>query len=496
MSLEVVVVGGGTAGCVVASRLAAGGFGVTLLEAGPDYGPRLDGRWPADLLDATTLASSHDWGYAGPAADGRRLAFDRARVIGGCSAHNGSTMSAGWRGDDGDLPPSWSTERLADARELAREMTRINLPPEESIQPFQRAFLEACPSMDVPRTDDLLDPDGGVGVSVSPVNVVDGIRWNTAIAYLDPVRHLANLRIIDRTIVDHVEIHDGRVRGVEAFVDGQRARFEADLVILSAGAYGTPMILLRSGVGPATDLEALGIPVTADIPGVGTTLQDQPVLRLDWAATPVLCDALEEFRRERGFLPEEQCVAKVRSPAGPADAAPYDVHVFPWVEPDAVHGWRCVIPGGLLRPTSYGVLRLASRDAESAPLIDHRYLSTDEDLERLSSMVAWVQDLAASASLAPLLGDSLDSIPVGRRDHLAEWVRTHHAHYWHPVGGAALGYDSDPLAVCDELARVRGVEGLMVADASLFPRTPRATTAFPVTVIGEYVASIILEGAA
>ena len=497
MAPHVLIVGGGTAGCVVASRLAEAGLGVTLLEAGPDYGPRLDGRWPADLLDATTLATSHDWGYGGPGADGRQLAFDRARVIGGCSAHNGSTMSVGWRGDDVDLPPTWSTDRLTGARERAREVTRISVPDAGSIQPFQRAFLEACPSMDVSRTDDLLDPDGGMGVSVSPVNVVEGVRWNTAIAYLDPVRHLPGLRIVDHCIVDRLDIREGTVTGVSALRDGERVSFAADLVVLCAGAYGTPMTLLRSGIGPAADLESLGIPVVVDLPGVGSTLQDQPVLRLEWAATPALVDALEEFRRQQGFLPEEQCVAKVSSPAGMAEGdGPYDMHVFPWIEPDPVHGWRCVIPAGLLRPTSYGGIHLASRNVEDAPLIDHRYLATDDDLERLSSMVAWVQDLAASPSLAPMLGESLDSIPVGRRDHLVEWVRTHHTHYWHPTGGAALGGDAEPMAVCDEFARVRGVEGLMVADASLFPRTPRATTAFPVTVIGEHVASLILEGAA
>lgn len=492
MGPAVVVVGGGTAGCAVAARLAEAGQAVTLVEAGPDYGPWEQGRWPVDLLDATTLATSHDWGYDGPAADGRSVAFDRARVIGGCSAHNGSTMSIGWLGDDGDLPSTWSMVELAGARERARERTRINSPADSAIQPFQRAFLEACGAVGVRRTDDLLDPEGGAGASLSPVNVVDGIRWNTAIAYLDPVRDLPHLSIVDECVVDRVQVHDGRVTGVLGMRDGVPVAFDADLVVLCAGAYGTPMILMRSGIGPADHLDSLGIPVLVNLPGVGGALQDQPVLRLEWAATPALIDALETFREATGFLPEEQCVAKVLGP-GASDAAAYDMHVFPWVEPDPEHGWRCVIPAGLLRPTSTGSIRLASRDPEDAPLIDHGYLRDDADVDRLVSMLPWLAALAEQEPLAGYLGEPLVTAPTGNRADLAAWVRAHHHHYWHPTGGAAIGSADDASAVCDDRARVRGVTGLVVADASLFPRTPRATTAFPVTVIGEHVSRLIME---
>lgn len=492
MGPAAVVVGGGTAGCAVAARLAEAGCRVTVVEAGPDYGPQALGRWPADLLDATTLATSHDWGYAGPAADGRTLAFDRARVIGGCSAHNGSTMSAGWVGDDGDLPPAWSTQAMAQARLRAIERMRINVPAEESIQPFQDAFLQACGAVGVQRTDDLLDPGGGAGASLSPVNVVDGIRLNTAIAYLDPVRELPGLRVIDRCLVDRVEVTDGRATGVHGIRDGLPVALQADLVVLCAGAYGTPPILLRTGIGPAEHLARLGIPVLVDLPGVGSTLQDQPVLRLEWAATPALIEALSSFAAKNGFLPEEQCVAKVRSPTVP-DAVPYDMHVFPWVEPDEVHGWRCVIPAGLLRPESMGTVRLSSRDPRDAPVIDHGYLRADADVDRLLGMLPWLSELASQPSLAGFLGEPLATAPAPDRGGLVGWLRARHHHYWHPTGGAAIGRDGAQGTVCDERARVLGVQGLVVADASILPRTPRATTAFPVTVLAEHLAHLILE---
>ena len=487
---DVVVVGGGTAGAVVAARLAEAGADVTLLESGPDYGHLTDGRWPADLLDATSLPTSHDWGYRGPAADGRSLLFDRAKVIGGCSAHNGSTMSAGWRGDWDQLPHGWHAESLAPSFSAAQIQTRIRVPADYEIQPFQRSFLDACGWAGVARTDDLLDVDGGAGVSVSPVNIVDGVRWNTAIAYLDPARSLRNLRIIPNALVDVVEIDSGRAVGVRAVIDGRIERVAAGTVVLAAGAYGTPAILQRSGIGPAALLASLGLSPVVDLPGVGSGLQDHPVLRLEFAATPMLASLLESFRTATGFLPEEQCVAKIAS--GASTDAPYDVHVFPWIEPDNDHGWRCVLPVGLLRPESTGEIRLAGNDPALPPRIDHAYLSDPADMDRMLDALDWLRRLVTSPHLAPLLGDALLAPPDhAQRAELAQWARSTHSHYWHPTGGAGIGGDSDSMAVCDARARVRGVEGIVVADASLLPRVPRCTPALPVTAIGEHVATIM-----
>lgn len=499
LSAEVVVVGGGTAGCALAARLAAAGRDVLVLEAGPDPGPLDAGCWPTDLLDATTLATSHDWGYSGPAADGRPLAFERARVLGGCSAHNGSTMSVGWHGDHAELPTGWSADDLAPARARALIQTRVNVPPDRLVQPFQRAFLDACSAVGTARTDDLLDPSGGAGVSVSPVNIVDGVRLNTAIAYLDEVRSLPGLRILGDCLVERVEVRSGAVAAVHALRHGELLTVRTGCVVLAAGAYGTPALLLRSGIGPSAHLRTLDIDVVVDLPGVGSTLQDHPVVRLEWAATQLLVEHLAEFAAEHGFLPEEQCVAKVASGPTP-DGAPYDCHVFPWVEPDPTHTWRCVVPIGLLRPASFGAVRLVDRHPATAPRIDHGYLSHPDDARRLVSLVPWVDELAHTSALAPYLDTPVrapgaaDDDPGGAQ--LVDWARRHHEHYWHPTGGASLGGDDDPLAVCDARAAVRGLTGLHVADASLFPRAPRATPALPVTTIGEHVADLLLTGTA
>ena len=199
-SPNVVVIGGGTAGCVVAGRLAErADRQVLLIEAGPDYGGRDSGRWPGDLLDASTLPTSHDWGYGGPGSGGRALAFDRARVMGGCSTHNGCTQSWGWSGDYDRWAASglagWAADDLRPHFDAATERMRVHRFAESEVQPFHRAFVDACEAEGIPRVADLDSLDGGIGVDVSPVNIVDGVRWNASFAYIDPVRERGQFEI-------------------------------------------------------------------------------------------------------------------------------------------------------------------------------------------------------------------------------------------------------------------------------------------------------------
>ncbi len=494
-SADVVIVGGGTAGCVVAARLAEAGADVLLLEAGPDYGPLAEGRWPADLLDATGIPMSHDWGcFGGTGAGGQPLLFDRARVIGGCSSVNGDAQSAGWRGDYdrwGQVCPGWSGRDLEPAFERAKSATRVRVPPDDEVQPFQSAFLAACETVGVPRTDDLGDLDGGVGVSVSPVNIEAGMRVNTAIAYLDPVRVRPNLRVVGGVLIDRVTVRGGRADGVVVLADGEPLTVRGDLIVVCAGAYGTPAILQRSGIGAASRLDELGIRPSVDLPGVGRGLQDQPIATLTFRGSSELERRLAAYARAHGFLPEEQCIAKVRSGLG-GDHGPFDAHVFPWVEPHE-DGWRCVVPVALLTPRSSGSVEVTGPDPLAAPVVDHGYLDDPNDEERMLGLLPLIKELALAEPLTELLGDVLDTTPWQQTD-LRRWLRRSHAHYWHPTGGACMGPDHDPRAVVDDRLRVRGVEGLVVVDASIFPSIPRATTALPVTAVAERAAALLGEG--
>jgi choline dehydrogenase len=492
---DVIVVGGGTAGAVVAGRLAEAGMRVTAVEAGPDYGSYRAGGWPAELVDGRALPETHDWGYRGQGAGGQQLAFERARVMGGCSAHNGCVQMAGWRGDYDAWAASgcqgWSGAELRPLFARAIERLRVRHFSAEEIQPFQRGFLEAAVAAGIPRTEDLDDLDGEIGCGSEPVNVVDGVRWNTAFAYLDPVRDRDELMIVAGATVDRVLMANGRAFGVRAIVDGQPVELRADLVVLSAGAYGTPEILLRSGLGPADDLRQLGIEVHADLPAVGANLHDHPASQLEFAGTERLREELEVFARTY-WLPEEQTLAKIASPM--ADG-PFDLHVYPWVEPDEAQpsGWRCVVPAGLLTPKSRGRLRLSSADPAVRADVDHAYLAESADVAALAYGVRWALQLVRQPEIAAYLGPPLRFPPGIDDDALYRWIRSTHAHIWHPAGTCRMGADPAEGVVVDPGGRVYGVRGLRVADASVFPDLPRATPALPIAVIGERMADLILQ---
>jgi choline dehydrogenase len=492
---DVLVVGGGTAGAVVAGRLVEAGLRVQVLEAGPDYGTLSGGRWPDELLDARTLPVLHDWGYVGPGAMRPVLRFERARVIGGCSAHNGCAQSVGWRGDYDRWAslgcPGWSGAELESFFARAAARMRIRRFSSREIQPFQRAFMDAAVRAGIPETNDLDDLDGGVGCGAEPMNVVDGIRWNAAFAYLDPVRGQDGLNVVGDALVDRVLLQGNRATGVRAIIAGEMRDVPADMVVLAAGAYGSPEILLRSGIGPADDLRAAGIDVAVDLPGVGENLHDQPAAELRFAGTRQLRTDLEAFSAER-WLPEEQAIAKIAStrPDGP-----YDVHVYPWVEPDTEtpNGWRCVIPVGLLTPRSRGRLRLRSGDPSQLAEVDHGYLAEPTDVEALVAALEWAIDLARSQPIARYLGDPIDPLPEADDPRgVAAWIRSSHTHYWHPAGSCRMGPSDDPRSVLDARGRVYGVDRLRVADASIFPDIPRATPAFPTVVVGERIADMIV----
>lgn len=504
---DVIVVGGGTAGCVVAGRLAEAGKHVLLIEAGPDYGAA-DPSWPADLLAASALPTSHDWGYTGPGAGGQPLSLDRARVIGGCSSHNGCTQSAGWAGDyDGWAAAGglgWSSAALGPHFAKAVHTMRIRPFAKDEVQPFHRAFLGACACAGLPLADDFLDLAAGVGAGCPPVNIEAGVRFNAAFAYLDPVREAGFLTVIADTTVDRVLVREGLAVGVEVLQKGERRTLVADQVVLAAGAYGSPAILQRSGIGDATTLATAGVALVHELPGVGQNLHDHPAIQLEFEGTEALARKLEEFARTR-WLPEEQSVARLRSPES---LGPYDLHVYPWVEPvddaqtlGAQAAWKCVIPVGLLTPRSRGTVTITSTDPAAAPNIHTGFFSDEEgsDLRAVRWGVRWVLALLRDPSLAESLGEMTSGPPRNLAqdptdDQIDSWVIASHAHYWHPAGSCRMGSAATSGAVVDFAGRVHGLAGLWVSDASVFPAIPRATPALPTVVVGERIARFLLGG--
>jgi choline dehydrogenase len=486
-STEVVVAGGGTAGCVVAARLAEAGIDVVLLEAGPDHGALAGGAWPRELLDAGTIPTSHDWGYtSGDALPGRVLAFERARVIGGCSAHNGCTISWGHRADyDGWVATGlsgWGADELLPTFRSVSERLRVRrFGPEEWV-PFHRGFIEAGAARGLSVADDLESLDAGPSVGAEPSNSPEGIRWNTAFAYLDSVRDSPHLRVVPGTLVDRVLVERSRAVGVRAVGPGGDVEVRADLVVLAGGTYGSPAVLLRSGIGPAGELRAIGVDPVVDLPGVGRNLHDHPGFEVYLAPSEELERRTGAFAASGRPVPDEQAMAKVASSR--CEGAPFDLHVFPERAMDG----RLAVFVALLTPRSRGRLTLTDRDPRSAPTIDHGYLTDPEgrDLATLVDGVGIARDVIAAPGLAPLLGAELEPGPGA---DLRRAVRDGVIHYWHPVGTCAMG------SVTDADGGVVGVEGLAVADASVMPVTVRATTNLPTVVVAERIVSRIAAGA-
>lgn len=487
LSAEVVVVGAGSSGAVVAARLVESGTKVALLEAGPDYGAFEAGRWPADLLDAHALATSHDWGYAsGPVAGRGAWTFERARVIGGCSAHNGAIAAVGHARDyDAWQLPAWRTELLRPLFALALDKMRVRTYAAGEIGPFHARCLAAAAGCGWSMGEDLCELDANASFGREAVNIVDRLRWNTAFAYLDPVRSYPNLRIVDQALVDRViESSDGV--SITAWRGGQALRLDAERVVLCAGVYGTPSILQRSGIGDPATLKAAGVKSTHPLRGVGTNLHDHPMVHVDREIGADLQRWLDAAKAH-GFLPEEQTLGKALSSR--AHDGIYDLHLFPVcasTQTGLTNG-RARVEVACMTPHSRGRLDITSSDPAAAPRIDHRYLSDvdDHDLTVLRDGLNMAEALLAHPALATVLGKAVTDISNDAA------IRREVAHYYHPVGTCAMGDSGD--AVCRENGQVQGLERIFVGDVSLMPQIPRANTNIPAVMIGERIAQLLAQ---
>jgi choline dehydrogenase len=497
MVSDVVIVGAGSAGCVLAARLSARrDRRVTLVEAGPDYPSVAD--LPPDIADGSGPTLSHDWNLTAE-PDGPRPAIPlpRARLVGGCSATNGGFWMRG-RPADYDAwaaagNPGWTAEDLLpvfravetdadfpDGWHGSDGPVPVQRTHPDDLDDYPKAFVAAALACGHPLVDDHNHPSS-VGVGPLPRNVRDGIRMSTALTYLAPARARRNLEICADTLVDRVEVVDGRARGVRL----QTGRvLEASTVILAAGAYGSPAILLRSGIGPAAQLHAFDLPVAADLPGVGANLVDHPLVAVDLPAAP---------HRRRG--PTFQVMLTMRSTLAAATEPP-DLHLFvagPFNDASVPAGAVLGIVTGLLRPRSRGSLRLRSTNPADPPRIDVAYLRHPDDLTRMIDATRAARRISRTPPLADLVtGPELhpgDSIGDDDKDGLARSIRARVGPYHHPVGTCAMGSDAADGAVVDARGAVHGVDGLFVADASVMPTIPSANTNLPTIVVAERIAS-------
>lgn len=294
--------------------------------------------------------------------------------------------------------------------------------------------------------------------------------------------------------VDRVELRAATATAVHATICGVRRRIACGSVVLCAGAFGTPEILLRSGIGPRRHLAALGIEPRLDLPGVGRGIADHPVLALTTPAGRRLAADLTAMQDMQGAVPDEGVVIKTDSGLNP-DGAPYDLHLLAWTEKDPTtpHGWAVTIAAALLRPRSRGGLLLRSADPAVRAAVRPGYLAEPDDIDRLIAGWRQVHDLLPGLDVLPAAAHPAVPSPGASMATCRSWARHHHTHYWHPVGGAGIG-DPDQNGVLRPGFGVHGTDNLYVADASAFTTIPRATTALPVTLLAKAAASVIGRG--
>jgi choline dehydrogenase len=495
---DVVVLGGGSAGCVLASRLSENpARSVCLIEAGPDYGPYADGRWPTDLLYANELATSHDWGL-----DGGWSSW-RAKVIGGCSAHNGCFLAWGSPTDFDDWVESgndgWSYPSLEPYRHRVLETLRARPSVVDDLEPFMRAGLDAAAEIGLPVLEDFDDPNVLEGAAPILVNAVGDVRWNAAFAYLDPARERPNLTIIPDALVDRLRFGGERALGSVIRVGGEEREIASDLIVLAAGAYGSAAILLRSGIGPAQELAELGVRVRRDLPGVGRNLVDHPRIEVTYRPSARL------LRRTREHLagrpPRAQSLIKARSETCPPGA--WDLHLMmrvrrpisndPVRDPDDLVAHLYV---HAMKPESRGGVRIRSDDPSVLPIVHHGFLSDEpgRDVGTLASGIGLARRIASTRAMDGLLENELLPGSSSGAEEITSYVRRTVGGYWHPVGTCKMGPAADVDAVVDGNGRLHGSTNVYVADASIMPSIPRANTQLLVLAVAERVAERVQKG--
>jgi choline dehydrogenase len=491
--MRVIVVGAGTGGATFAGRLAMDGrHEVVLVEAGPDYGPFDAFGWPFELLDSRRIPTSHDWSLFNrdPGIE-RTYTLLRARVMGGCSSHNGCAAVRGIRGDFA----RWSevggvdfwnpNDFLEDFRAIHVGLNVRTYEPDE-ISPYQHDFYNAARAAGVPHSVDINDIDEGPAASLCPVNKRGGVRWNAAFGFVDAVRNQPNFSVVDNCEIDQILLDGTNVRAVRGTRGGKPVEIEGDVVVLGAGAYASPMVLMRSGIGDPATLEGAGLPVRHQLSGVGRNLQDHPSVVLEYEARPGLIARFEEHERHR--LAHDECtIVKARSPAS-QDL--FDMHIFSvgGRMPD-LRTWYWQVYVALLAPKSRGQVRPMRVGDKVDFTIEHCHVTDPEGLD-LTALRWGVHEARRMAACEPFASAVSETKPgPGASDiEIDRWIRDEHLHYFHPASTCSIGEDPARGAVVDAFGRVHGITGLMVADASIMPFVTSANTNLPTAALAHRLA--------
>jgi choline dehydrogenase len=541
---DVIVVGAGAAGCALAARLSEDpGRSVLLLEAGP-VPARID-EFPKELLDPGTVQGAmpghpENWSFAGNLTPTLPYSIARGRILGGSSTINGAYFIRGRAADfdhwaaagndewawDKVLPVFRDLETDADypasAVHGSQGPMRIQRPPQE--HPVTRAFAAATRELGFAAEPDKND-QGEPGYGPVPMNVADGVRWNTGIAYIEPIFDRPNLAVRGDTTARRVLFDGTRATGVEVESAGVVSVVEGGEIVLSAGAVKSPHLLLVSGAGPRDELAALGIPVVSDRPAVGRAFSDHPEIAVGW-----------EPKRSVVDYSTSQSMAGCLNFTATGSEIAGDLEIIPLIKPmgylltgsaygttsgaatfvrhpvrslramrgvslrrfaaQVAHQGDLALLVAVQAETARGQITLTSADPAVQPRIDYNYLSTEWDRRRMREGIRTTVALLRSRAFESLFKrlTELDEATLTDDAELDHWMATHLGTAIHLCGSASMGPESDETAAVDQYGRVHGTESLRVADTSILPTTPTRGPAATAVLIGEQIARFMRSG--
>ncbi|HXX20344.1 MAG TPA: GMC family oxidoreductase N-terminal domain-containing protein [Candidatus Acidoferrum sp.] len=528
-SFDYIIVGGGTAACVLASRLTEdASIRVLVIEAGSEpTSPWI--KMPLAMGKLFTHPTLN-WGlYTEPEArlNNRTIFWPRGKVLGGCSSINGSAYVRGQKEDYdgwralGNIGWGWSDvlpyfqklERREDLHGPSANGTgKLTVSYPVFVSPISRAFIEAGVRAGLPAAKDL-NGDSPEGIGLMPYSIRHGERNSAYEAYLRPVRGRRNLTVETSAFALRLSMAGRRTTGVEYECGGAIEKALATReVIVAAGTIGSPQILMLSGIGPAQHLRELGIPVVVDAPGVGENLHDhvsgtctyrtapENSLNRELSGLAVVGHAITYYLAKRGPLTNGASQATALARSLPGTASPDLQLVFRAMSYVYDKSGRIAadpiprVTGGIAftQPKSRGRLRLKSADPKQAPLMNANYLSVASDEDRLVAGMKLMRRIFATEPVRSMvLGEDAPGEAVRSDEELREHLHATSATFCHPSGTCKMGQDA--MAVVDERLRVRGVESLRVVDASIMPQLPSCGPAPAVFMIGEKAADLIKE---